>query len=282
MLAEAMITPSSRYSGRVPDQLQLARRFGIKVLGVQRRARMARPQLSGIRLEAGDILLLQGEDTKIRALRGDPNMLLMEWSAEDLPATSLTGRAIAIFLATITAAALGVVPILIASLAGAIAMIVSGCLTLRQASAAIDRTIVLMIAAALALGVSLEFTGGAPWLAKGLLGLVGDADITWVLSAFFLLVALITNVLNTKACVVLFTPIGIEIARGLGVDPLPFAVAVIFASNCSFMSPIGYETNLLVMGPGNYKFADFARAGTLLTLIVWIAFTLFVPWYYGL
>jgi di/tricarboxylate transporter len=103
-----------------------------------------------------------------------------------------------------------------------------------------------------------------------------------VLSAFFLLLALLSNVLSTKATAVLFTPIAVDLAHVLGVPVEPFAVAVIFASNCSFASPIGYQTNLVVMTPGNYRFMDFVKVGTPLILLVWIAFTLFAPWYYGL
>jgi di/tricarboxylate transporter len=103
-----------------------------------------------------------------------------------------------------------------------------------------------------------------------------------MLSAFFLLLALLSNVLSTKATAVLFTPIAVDLARVLGVPVEPFAVAVIFASNCSFASPIGYQTNLVVMTPGNYRFMDFVRVGTPLILLVWIVFTLFAPWYYGL
>jgi len=101
------------------------------------------------------------------------------------------------------------------------------------------------------------------------------------LSLFFLLVAGLSNVISTKTSAVLFTPIAVDIASELGVSPVPFAVAVVFAANCSFASPLGYQTNLLVMGPGHYKFADFARAGIPLIFVLWAAFTLFAPWYYG-
>ena len=106
----------------------------------------------------------------------------------------------------------------------------------------------------------------------------------WVYAALrpFLLLALLSNVLSTKATAVLFTPIAVDLARVLGAPVEPFAVAVIFASNCSFASPIGYQTNLVVMTPGNYRFIDFVKVGTPLILLVWIAFTLFAPWYYGL
>ena len=101
-------------------------------------------------------------------------------------------------------------------------------------------------------------------------------------TAFFLLVAVLSNAISTKTCAVLFTPIAVDIGRGLGVDPTAFAVAVVFASNCSFASPIGYQTNLLVMTPGNYRFVDFVRAGSPLIVFLWVVFSLFAPWYYGL
>ena len=102
------------------------------------------------------------------------------------------------------------------------------------------------------------------------------------LSAFFLLIAFITNVLSNNATAVLFTPIAISVATGIGVDPKVFVIAVVLAANCSFASPIGYQTNLLVMAPGHYKFSDFARVGTILIFLLWATFTAFAGWYYNL
>ena len=128
----------------------------------------------------------------------------------------------------------------------------------------------------------MQETGGATFLAELLISAMADASPGQVLSAFFLLLALLSNVLSTKATAVLFTPIAVDLANVMGLPVEPFAVAVIFASNCSFASPIGYQTNLVVMTPGNYRFIDFVRAGTPLILLVWLVFTFFAPWYYGL
>ena len=127
-----------------------------------------------------------------------------------------------------------------------------------------------------------EKAGGADFLAVVLLESAGDFGPASVLSGFFLLVAVLSNLINAKATAVLFTPIAVSIATGLGVPVEPFAVAVVFAANCSFASPVGYQTNLLVMAPGNYRFLDFTRAGAPLVIVVWLAFSLFAPWYYGL
>lgn len=281
-LAEVMVTPASRMVGQNLEQIGFRYRFGALVLGIQRRSRMIRAQMSDIRLEPGDVLLIQGPVQSIRSLRGNPDVLLMEWSAEGLPSPFHARRAVAIFAAVVACAASGVLPIAAAALTGAAAMIATGCLNIRQATRAVDRGVVLTIAAALALGLAMQETGGAKYLSGLLLSALDGASPRVVLSCFFLLVSLLANVISTKACAVLFTPIAVGIAGGLGVDPEPFAVAVVFGANCSFASPIGYQTNLLVMSPGQYRFVDFARAGLPLVFILWITFSLFAPWYYGL
>ncbi len=281
-LAEAMITPASRLIGQTLDQAHFRDTHHCSVLGIRRRSHMLRAQVTQIHLEAGDVLLVQGQSEDVRALRADPEILLMEWSATDLPAQYYSRHAALIFLGVVVAAASGLVPIVIAAISGAGVMIACGVLNMRQAAHALDRNIVMMIAAALALGAALQETGGAMFLAETMIGALGGAGPPVVLSAFFLLVAVLSNVLSTKACAVLFTPIAVSIGRGLGVDPMAFAVAVVFAANCSFASPIGYQTNLLVMTPGRYRFVDFARAGSPLIVLLWITFSLFAPWYFGL
>jgi len=282
MLGEVMVTPASRLIGQSLEQAGFRKRFGCVVLGIQRRSRMIRAQVTEIRLEAGDVLLVQGQRADVRALRRNPHVLLMEWSATDLPRRHHSRRAILIFALIVASASSGLVPIVVATLVGVAAMIAVGCLNVRQAAASLDRSIVLTIAMALALGAAMQATGGAMFLADGLTGLMGDASPAYVLSAFFLMVALLSNIISTKAAAVLFTPIAVGIGKGLGIDPMPFAVAVVFAANCSFASPIGYQTNLLVMAPGHYRFLDFARAGLPLIFLMWLVFSLFAPWYYGL
>lgn len=282
MLVEVMVTPASRLIGQTLDQAHFPESHHCIVLGIRRRSRMIRAQVTQIHIEAGDVFLLQGRPEDIARFRSDPDVLLMEWSATALPSPHHARRAALIFLAVIVAAASGVVPIAVAAACGAGVMIGAGVLSVRRATQALDRKIVMMIGAALALGAALQETGGAALLADGLIETVGAAGPVVVLSTFFLLVAVLSNVISTKACAVLFTPIAVDIGKGLGVDPTPFAVAVVFAANCSFASPVGYQTNLLVMTPGQYRFIDFVRAGAPLIVVLWIAFSLFAPWYFGL
>ncbi len=282
VLAEAMIKPASRMVGQTLELTNFQQRSRCIVLGIERRARMLRTRLHELRLEPGDVLLLVGRQGNIEQLRADPDVLPMEWSASEMPLVHKAPIAAAIFAGIVLPAALDLVPIVVTALVGVIALIATGCLNVRQAARAVDRQIVLIIAAALALGTALEATGAAAYLAELVLSATAGAPVAVVLSALFLLVALLTNILTNNAAAVLFTPVAVNVALKLGVDPFPFALAVAFAASCSFATPIGYQTNLLVMGPGHYRFRDFLQAGTPLVFIVWLAFSLFAPWYYGL
>jgi len=282
VLAEAMIKPASRMVGQTLELTNFQERSRCNVLGIERRARMLRTRLHELRLEPGDVLLLVGRQAAIERLRADPDVLPMEWSATDMPLVHKAPLAAAIFAAIVVPAALDLLPIVVTALIGVIALIATGCLNVRQAARAVDRQIVLIIAAAIGLGTALEATGGAAYLAGIVLDATAGAPAAVVLSALFLMVALVTNVLTNNAAAVLFTPVAVNVAVKLGVDPFPFALAVTFGASCSFATPIGYQTNLLVMGPGHYRFRDFILAGSPLVVIVWLAFSLFAPWYYGL
>ncbi|MCG8546083.1 MAG: SLC13 family permease [Alphaproteobacteria bacterium] len=281
-LAELMVTPSSALIGRTLERIGFRYQHHCIVIGVQRRYSMIRRRITEIPLEAGDILLVQGRPEDITELRSAPGVLLIEWSATELPATHHAVPALVIFGAVVAAAASGMVPIVVAALCGAGLMVAARILSVERAVRAIDSDLVLMIAAALAMGAALQVTGGAKVLADLLLAAVGGAGPAVVLSVFFALIALLANAISSKATAVLFTPISVSIADSLGLPYEPFAVAVIFAANSAFATPIGYQTNLLVMAPGNYRFTDFMRLGLPLLAVVWLSFSLFAPVYYGL
>lgn len=161
-------------------------------------------------------------------------------------------------------------------------MIATDCLNIRQAIRAIDRKIFLLVGSMLALGTAMQVTGGAKFIAE-LIQAVPYADQPLiVICVLFLVVALFTNVLTNNATAILFTPIALNLAVDIGVDPIIFAITVIFAANCSFASPIGYQTNLMVMGPGHYRFKDFMKAGIPLVFIILFAYLLIAKFYYGL
>jgi len=282
IIAEAVIAPASRMDGRTLAQTGFRAETGCTVLGIQRRSRMIRAALSQLRLEAGDVLLVMGSRTNILALRDDRDVMLMESSASDVPMREYAVRALMIFAGIVFLAAFEILPIVVAALMGATLMMASRCLNVYQAGRAIDRRVYTIVGAALALGTAMQGTGGAAWLAHSVIDLLSGAPVWVILSGFFLLIALLTNVLSNNATAVLFTPIALSLAIQLQAPPMPFLMAVIFGANCSFATPMSYQTNLLVMAPGHYRFVDFLRVGTPLIFIMWISFTLFIPWYYGL
>ncbi|MHA7873008.1 MAG: SLC13 family permease, partial [Hyphococcus sp.] len=252
------------------------------ILGIERRSRMIRTQMNTIRLEAGDVLLILGDIKDIRALRSDRDILLLEWSMQGLPDPRNARIAAFIFAAVVAAAATGFAPIAVASIAGATAMVASGCLNVRQAARAIDRRIYLLIGASLAMGAALERTGGAAVIGDALAATAGQFGPATLASAFFILCAALTNVLSNNATAVLFTPIAVSAAKQLGMDEHILVLSVIFGSNCSFATPIAYQTNLLVMTPGHYKFRDFLVVGGPLIILVWLVYTAVAPFYFGL
>ena len=281
-LVEAVVAPGSRMIGRNMEQIGFRHETGCIVLGIQRRSRMIRARMNDIRLEDGDVLLILGRRKDVQGLRLNRDVIPLEWSATELPDLTRSTRARVIFGATVLTAVSGILSIEVAAILGAAFMIATGVLNIRQASRAIDRRIFLLVGAALAMGTALQGTGGAAFLAHGLVSSLASFGPVVILSAMFLLVAFLTNVLTNNATAVLFVPIAVSTAQALNVDPMIFVYGVIFAANCSFATPMGYQTNLLVMAPGHYQFSDYLRAGVPLIVIIWIAFTLFAPWYYGL
>ncbi len=282
LLVEVMVVPRSPVIGRSLEQINFRHRTRCIVLGLCRRSQLIRQRMTGMRLLAGDVLLVQGAEPDVQALRRNHEVVLLAGTARDLRQTRHGRRALVIFAIMIALAVFGIMPIVLAAILGATAMIVSGILNLRQAGRAMDRRIILLVGSALALGEAMEVTGAGAYLAQMLLGMLQEASPAVILMAFFAVVMAITNVLSNNACAVLFTPVAVNMAESLGLDPHIFAIAVLIASDGCFATPIGYQTNLLVMGPGHYTFTDFLKFGLPLSLIVCLTFALFAPWWFGL
>ena len=274
ILAEFFIPPQSSFVGRTLQDLHFRFRYHCVVLGLERATRRMLRNLTSTRLRAGDIALVQGRRSDIQALGQQRDLVAVEHSIHKLPDAERASKAVSIFILCILGAATGMAPISFCALSGATAMLALGVLTLEDAVRALDRKIVLVIASAFALAAALQITGGDDILAQSFIFLTQFvASPPFVLSSFFLFVALLSNIISTKAAAVLFTPIAVAIADSLEVSHIPFAIAVLFASNCAFATPIGYQTNLLVMNAGHYRFVDFFRAGLPLIFVCWACFS---------
>lgn len=230
-------------------------------------------------LRTGDVLLMQGPRQEIQHLMETPHMLILARTIH-VPRTTKAPLAMAIMIGVVGLAAVGILPIISTALAGAGLMLLGRCLTLSEAWDAIDSRLVLVIVASLALGTSLAGTGAAGFLAHSFVESVQGLPAPVVLSGLLLITALLTEVVTNNAIAVIATPIAMSVAVELGLPPLPFVLAVLFGANMSYLTPIGYQTNLLVMSAGGYKFSDFFRAGLPLQLILWLALSFILPMMY--
>ncbi|MCH7821001.1 MAG: SLC13 family permease [Proteobacteria bacterium] len=283
-LAEVVITRGSPLHLRSLAAARFSSSYGLMPLALHR-ARAPSSQVTGdlnmIRLRAGDVLLVQGSGEAISNLKDSGNMLVLDGTT-DLPHTHNAKRALAIMGFVVLAAALGIMPIAVSAVVGLGLMIATGCLGWRDAAASLSVPIIMIIVTALALGKALVGTGMADFLAISFVNAASGLPTPMILSAFLLLMTLMTNVVSNNAAAAIGTPIAVSIAQQLGVSPEPFILAVLFGANMSFATPYGYQTNLLILSAGGYKFSDFLRVGIPLTIIMWVGFSLILPVLYDL
>lgn len=283
-LAEVVVTRGSPLHLRSLAAARFSNSYGLLPLALHR-ARAPSSQVTGdlnqIRLRAGDVLLVQGTSDAIANLKENGAMLVLD-GAMTLPQTHHAKRALFIMGGVVLLAALGIMPISVSALLGLGLMIATGCLGWRDAAGALSIPVVMIIVAALALGKALMGTGMADYLAVSFVGVAEGLPPPMILSAFMLLMTIMTNIVSNNAAAAIGTPIAISIAAQLGVSAEPFILAVLFGANMSFATPYGYQTNLLVMSAGGYKFSDFLRVGIPLTIIMWAGFSLVLPMLYQL
>ena len=220
-------------------------------------------------LNVGDVLLMQGSTRDVQQLKSSHNVLLLDRSIS-VPRTASAPVAVLIVIGVVLTAALGWLPILASALAGVVLMLVTRCLHWDEAWSAIDTRLVLLIVTSLALGTALSGTGAAEWIAARFVGVAEGLSPAVILALFLLLLGVLNEFISNNAVAVIFTPIGIGIAEQLGVPALPFVLAVLFGANIGFITPIGYQTNLLVFTAGGYKFSDFFRVGAPLLILMWL------------
>jgi di/tricarboxylate transporter len=283
-LAEVVVTRGSPLHLRNLAAARFSASYGLMPLAIHR-ARAPSSQVTGdlnqIRLRAGDVLLVQGSRDAINRLKASGNMLVLDGTM-DLPHTQKANVALAIMGAVVVAAAVGIVPISVSALVGVGLMMASGALTWRDAADALSVPVIMIIVTSLALGKALMGTGMADYLAMGMASAGQGMPVPVILSAFILVMTLLTNVVSNNAAAVIGAPIAVAIAQQLGVNPEPFLLAVLFGANMSYATPFGYQTNLLILSAGGYKFSDFLRVGIPLTIIMWIGFSIILPMLYDL
>jgi di/tricarboxylate transporter len=280
MLIEAVISPNSLLIGRTLKQLNFKNRFHATALALRHRGRVMNENINDTVLVAGDALIMEATPENINRLRDNNSFVVI---SEVEPPTFKKAKiiiAVSIIAAVVAAATSGFFPIVIAALIGAILLILTRCISLQQAYRSIDWQIVMLLAGSLALGLALEKTGAANLLSQNIVSLMGSWGPFAIISIFYLITLILTEVMSNNATAVLVTPIAIVTANAMGLDPRPFLITVMFAASLAFMSPIGYQTHLLIYNPGRYKYIDFLKVGTPLNIIYWLMATFLIPMFF--
>ena len=277
-LVQVVVAPHSRFIGRTIGHVDFLKSLGVLVVGLWRRAGWIREELSRVRLREGDLLVLWGTQRTFAELTEDRGFLMMVPFAAKERRRHRAAIAIAIVVAVIAAAASGVVDAPVAFLAGAVAMVASGCVAIDQAYREIDVRIYVMIAGVIPLGLAMEKTGTAALLAHHLQNLADGWGPRGVLSALFWSAALLTQILSDAATTVLLGPIALALALALGLPPEPFVVCTALGAVVAFLTPIGHHGNLLILNPGQYTFGDFLRVGVPLTILISVVCVWLADW----
>ena len=281
-LVEATLAPRSSMVNRSLQSLDFRERYGFTVLAIRRHGEIITERLRSVQLQFGDDLLLQGPRHRLPVLQENNDFLVLEPLKIPESRTRKMPIAVGLMLLMIGLVITGVLDIAIAFVAGAVGMVITKCLSMDEAYDSIDWRTVFLVAGMLPLGVAMESTGTARYIADLMLRAVGDLGPLAALGGIYLLAALITQPMSNAAAMVLVVPIALDTALSLGANHLTFTLAVTIGAVTSFLTPVGHKANVLVFGPGGYKFFDYARVGALLTVFIFIVTMIFLPIFFPL
>jgi len=283
-IAEVVITPASRLNGVRIGNARLHRRYGLRLLAFNRfegSQERKSPGLDEVQLRSGDVLLVQSTIQNLHELKETADFLVLDGSIQ-LPSTKKAPIALTTMLGVVVLAAFNIMPIEISAVLGFMVLIMTRCLNWKDSMSALSTQVILIIVASLAMGAALLKTGGADYLARLFVYITFGAPPSVVLGGLMLMMGILTNIVSNNAAAVIGTPIAIGIAQRLGMPLEPFVLAVLFGANLSFATPMAYQTNILLMNAGGYKFSDFVRIGLPLSIGLWLILTTVLVWAYGL
>jgi len=281
-LVEAILAPRSGLAGKTLREVHFRVKYGVQVLAISRGGRAYRTGFRDMPLRLGDALLLLGPRRRIRMLGEDPDVVVLTQAAQQVPRSRLAPVAAAIMLAVVIPVALGWLPIALAAVAGATLMVLTRCLPMEEAYRSIEWRSIFLIAGMLPLGIAMQETGAASWVAEKMLGISSPFGPWGVIASLYVITALATTIIPTAALVVLMAPIVLRSAAEMGFAPETAMMAVAMAASASFTSPISHPANVLVMGPGGYRFVDYVKLGLPLALVVGLAVFVLLPIFWPL
>ncbi len=276
-LMDATLDPRTQLAGRTVGELNFRERYGIELAGIWREGETVGAELANERLQFGDALLLLGPRNRLKMLSSDSDFLILTPLGQEPPDTRRAPLAAAIMLGVVLSVMLGYAPIAVAAVVGGSIMVLTGCLDMEQAYRAIDWRAIFLIAGMLPLGTAMQDSGAATYLAGQVMLLLGDAGPWPVIMGLYVLTAMATMIIPTAALVVLMSPIVISAMADMGLQPETAMMAIAMAASASFTSPISHPANILVMGPGGYRFVDYLKVGVPLTIVVFVTVMVLLP-----
>ncbi|RIJ37653.1 SLC13 family permease [Pontibacter oryzae] len=280
-LYEAIVTPNSYMEGKSLKELNFrSYNYGASVLAIRHRDEIVHEKPTHIKLSAGDVLLIAADTQQAEKLRQNDALLIISQTERSPFDYSKIIPVLLISVGVVIAAATGLVPIVLSALVGVMLLIILGCIRVDEVYKAIDWKVIFMLAGVLSMGAALEKTGAAKLLADYLIYGVGEYGPQALLSVFFFITFMATNFMSNNATAALLAPIAIVTAQELGVSVRPFLMAVAYAASLSFMTPMGYQTNTMIYGPGNYRFSDYLKVGTPLNILFWILASIILPYFF--
>jgi len=280
VLVEAVVYPNSPLDGRTLKGLDFRHRFGASVVALRRHGEDIVEKVGRIRLQGGDELLILAERRRLARLRQQPEFVVLQ-EHEAAPFDPLRALTSALIIVGVVAtAATGLYPVVVSAFVGAVLMVLTGCLPYRRVYPAIEWKVVLLLGGIIPLSAALEYSGAADHLVRAILWVAGAYHPRVVLLMFTMVTYLLTGFMSNNATAALMVPLAISSAASMGVDSRPLLVAVMYAASAAFYTPVGYQTNLLVYGPGGYRFTDYTRVGGPLNLIYAVVATTVIPLFF--
>ncbi len=276
-LMDATLDPRSALAGRTVGEMNFRERYGIELAGIWREGETIGTDLADERLQIGDALLLLGPRDRLQLLSSDSDFLVLTQLGQEPPETRKAPLAALIMAAVVGSVMAGYAPISVAAVIGGTIMVLTGCLNMEQAYRAIEWRAIFLIAGMLPLGTAMQDTGAAIYLANQVMDLLGDAGPWPVIMGLYILTAMATMIVPTAALVVLMSPIVLSAMGEMGLQPETAMMAVAMAASASFTSPISHPANILVMGPGGYRFVDYLKVGVPLTIVVFVTVMVLLP-----
>jgi di/tricarboxylate transporter len=276
-LMDATLDPRSSLAGLSVGELNFRERYGIELAGIWREGTTIGTELADERLQIGDALLLLGPRDRLKLLSSDSDFLILTPLGQEPPDTRRAPLAALIMAAVVGSVMMGMAPISVAAVIGGTVMVLTGCLNMEQAYRSIDWRSIFLIAGMLPLGTAMQESGAAVYLANQVMELLGDAGPWPVIMGLYILTAMATMIIPTAALVVLMSPIVLSAMSEMGLQPETAMMAVAMAASASFTSPISHPANILVMGPGGYRFVDYLKVGVPLTIVVFITVMVLLP-----